>query len=301
MKPSDDYIKNELKDHIRRELRYDPETRRMYWLKGGMNRLAGTMAGTITAKGEQIIPISGMMLSAAAISYYMSTGKLPEYKMGYLDKDKKNIHISNIFPLNKPRRKELAERRAAANYVVMTKESLRKHIKDWMTFDEKKIEFRWKVSFYNRKEGRLVGWVKKTSGLRVMGIQGWHVNMLQLAWLWHHGDYPKSKVYLFNEKKGATNYNMTLDRKKYLYHKRQNEPKDYVYKKSPTTLHCRRIANQFKRVDSATKEKLGLKSYDPWRMAATFEKLIRKIAPQYADTVLAIENQPFHYRGKMIE
>jgi predicted RNA methylase len=36
-------------------------------------------------------------------------------------------------------------------------------------------------------------------------------------------------------------------------------------------------------------------------MAATFEKLLRKIAPEYADTVLAIENQPFHYRGKMIE
>lgn len=301
MKPSDEYIKNELKDHIRRELRYDPETRRMYWLKGGMNRLAGTMAGTLTAKGEQIIPISGMMLSAAAISYFMSTGKLPEYKMGYLDKDRTNIHISNIFPIDKPIKKERAERKAAANYVVMTKESVRKYIKDWMTFDEKKIEFRWKVSFHNRKAGRLVGWVKKTSGLRVMGIKDWRVNMLQLAWLWHHGDYPKSKVYLFDEKKGATNNNMTLDRKKYLYHKRQSEPKDYVYLKSPTTLHCRRVAYQFKRVDSATKEKLGLKSYDPWRMAAAFEKLIRKIAPQYADTVLAIKNQPFYDRGKIIE
>jgi hypothetical protein len=36
-------------------------------------------------------------------------------------------------------------------------------------------------------------------------------------------------------------------------------------------------------------------------MAAAFEKLLRKIAPQYADTVLAIENQPFYDRGVITE
>jgi hypothetical protein len=301
MKPSDDYIKNELKDHIRRELRYDPETRRMYWLKGGMNRLAGTMAGTLTAKGEQIIPISGMMLSAAAISYFMSTGKLPEYKMGYLDKDKKNIHISNIFPIAKPIRKERAERKDAANYASLTLVNLRERIKDWMTFDEKKIQFRWKVSYGKRKEGKLVGWQVKSDGTRIINVEEKRLRYTHLAWLWHHGEYPKSKVYLLDGKKGATKENMTLDRKKYLYHKRQSQDKDYTYLKSPTTLHCRRVAYQFKRADSATKEKLGLKSYDPWRMAAAFEKLLRKIAPQYADTVLAIENQPFYDRGLITE
>jgi hypothetical protein len=301
MKPSDDYIKNELKDHIRKELLYDPETRRMYWLKGGMNRLAGTVAGTITGKGEQIIPISGMMLSAAAISYFMSTGKLPEYKMGYLDKDRKNIHISNIFPIAKPIRKERAERKDAANYASLTLVNLRERIKDWMTFDEKRIQFRWKTSYGNRKEGKLVGWEPKSSGTRIIVVEEKRLKYTQLAWLWHHGEYPKSKVYLFDKKKGATKDNMTLDRKKYLYYKRQNQDKDYVYLKSPTTLHCHKQFCLYKKSNEETRSKLGLKRYDPWRMAATFEKLIRKIAPQYADTVLAIENQPFHYRGKMIE
>lgn len=301
MKPSEDYIKNELKDHIRRELRYDPETRRMYWLKGGMNRLAGTMAGTLTANGEQIIPISGMMLSAAAISYFMSTGKLPEYKMGYLDKDRTNIHISNIFPVSKPKKKEQAERKCGANYAPLTEENLRERIKEWMTFDEKKMEFRWRKTFWTRKEGKLVGWQNKPSKKRVLRVEGRYYSPIKLAWLWHHGDFPPSRVYLFDEKKGATKDNMTVDRKKYLYHKRQNEDKDYAYLKSPTTHYCHKQFCLYKKSNEETRLEQGLRRYDPWRMAAEFEKLIRKIAPQYADTVLAIENQPFYNRGKMIE
>lgn len=292
------------KQYLQRLIYINRDTLRFYWRQGGPGKIAGTLAGSIKRNGEQMIPVLNTEIPASHVVWFLNHGKLPEWKIGYRDKDPNNILIRNLIEIKKPERVDLAERKAKAKADVITIENLEKYIHDWMDLDEKKMRFTWKTTYRSRIAGKLVGKKAKPDhpygSLVCTTPRGTtsSVSYHKLAWIWHYGKYPKGhqKIHLFNPALGYAKENMTLSRAEYNrvtgeLERRPRKGYEYLFCHAPTTKALRSMNAKWRAANRETRDKEGLRGYDPWKVAARFEKALREAyGPDYANAVFDIEN-----------
>lgn len=295
------------KEYILKHLRYNKEQRKFYWRSSTPSHMSGTLAGSIDKHGEQTIPLAGKTLQAAAVVWFWKHGILPEWEMGYKDGNKRNIHIRNIFPKPKPVRVRKIERRLAAGWELITKESLKRKIHDWLTLDAGTSTFRWAIDFGGCKKGSVAGcYIKTICKERYFYYYDDKHNRrrmtyTKLAWLWHFGEWPEKRVFRIEKMGGLWKDNLTQDSKDILRAARAKKVKPdsaYVFRLAPTAKHCRSETSKYKKASAEDRRKHGLKRYNAWAIAAKFEQALRTFSGEYVDAVLAIENQPYYKSNK---
>ena len=291
------------KEYILKHLRYNKEQRKFYWRSSTPSHMSGTLAGSIDKYGEQTIPLAGKTLQAAAVVWYWKHGVLPEWEMAYTDGNKRNIRLKNIFPKPKPVRIRKVERRLAAGWETITKDSLKRKIRDWLTLDAGSNTFHWKIDFCGCKKGAVAGSFinAKVKDRYLYYYDEDHkrrrVAYLKLAWLWHYGEWPEKQVYRIDKTDGLWKDNLTQDSSEILRVARAKKVRPdnaYVFRNSPTTKHCRSEYAKSKKPGTKNESK----RYNAWAIAARFEAALRTFGGEYVDAVLAIENQPYYKSNK---
>lgn len=292
------------KQLLQRQIYINRDTLRFYWRQGGPGRIAGTLAGHLKGNGEQIIPLANRDIPASHVVWFLNHGRFPEWKIGYADKDTNNILIGNLIEIKKPESVDRAERKEKAKPEPLTIENIEQYIHDWMDLDEKQMLFRWKTTFGTRVAGRVVGERVRKGGkarrFTYMTPRGTHsaISYHMLAWIWHHGKYPHrgSRVYLYDPELGYAKENMTLNRAEYRVavnktkKKRLKKGCEYLFCNAPTTTALRSMNAKWRAANRETRDKEGLRGYDPWKVAARFEKALRALDSDYVNAVFDIEN-----------
>ena len=295
------------KEYILKHLRYNKDQRKFYWRSSTPSHKSGTLAGAITKDGEQMIPLAGKTLQAAAVVWFWKHGVLHDWDMSYRDGNPRNIHLRNIYPKPKPVRVRKVERKAIAGWELVTKESLKRKIHDWLVLDAGENVFRWKFTFGGCKKGAIAGsHVNPKAKDRYLTYYDEkrnrrRITYTKLAWLWYYGEWPEKQVWRIEKTQGLWKDNLTQDSKEILRAARAKKvrPDDtLVFRNAPTTKHCRAEHSKFRYATVDDRKKHGYKRYNAWAIAAAFEKALRTFGGEYVDAVLAIENQPYYKSNK---